>query len=150
MFRRLRWYSAHSDPASEINDGLSGISKGPVFLLDVPDSLLWSMEFISSWSLDSDSTTGNVIAKRKILGAEMTLINLSHWLLSLQVHSVGNRAVSTIFGLGNMRYGHHLIGRSGQYNSCSKLTDSGAISESGSRILGAFELFADNKSGESV
>jgi hypothetical protein len=57
----------------------------------------------SSSSCDSDSTTGNVMARRKMLGAERTPINLSHQILSRHLHNVGNKVEARTYGLGKKR-----------------------------------------------
>jgi hypothetical protein len=56
----------------------------------------------SGSSSDSDSTTGNVMARRKILGADITLTNLSQILLSRHVYNVGKRVDAITCGLGNI------------------------------------------------
>ena len=91
-----------------------------------------------------------MIARRKILGAEITLTNLSQIDLSFHVHRVGKRVAPKAYGLGRKRYGHQLIGLSRYSTWWSVYVDSGVSVASGSNRLGALELRLEMGPGESV
>jgi hypothetical protein len=66
-----------------------------------------------SSSVVSESTTGRVVTRRKMLGTEMALTNLSQAVFSLHPCNVGNKVAKRICGGGSTAYGHHLTGRLG-------------------------------------
>jgi hypothetical protein len=70
---------------------------GTLLVLPVIPSL---MGISGSSSLQSRSTTGRVMAKINIVGAEIRPMILSHQALSLQLYNVGNKVEASVYGLG--------------------------------------------------